>query len=273
MAAALFILILLGAACGILAQESLRGTRDSLSVTLARLRAVISGGSMANLQRQAAAEVRRLAIVSISASYLPNDVVVRISPVDGEVIRGLEREFADGVRSLLAAITKQRPGAGDLPFRLLGKLDVRVVVDERTPRGTVKVDASVLADTRLAMKPDDRQEVLELALEDRRVPLTGTLVVGRASNVDVRLPEHSVSHRHAELVCRGMSVTVQDLDSSNGTTVNGVPVTKRGLRVGDRVTFGAAATGVVELGAGACRVIGLKTQPLDFDAGTPVVGR
>ena len=72
--------------------------------------------------------------------------------------------------------------------------------------------------------------------------LTGDVTtVGRGSGVDVRLRDPSVSRLHAELVRRGPYVYVCDLGlSSNGTAVNGRPVTQRVLDEGDVLTFGGA---------------------------------
>jgi pilus assembly protein CpaF len=49
-----------------------------------------------------------------------------------------------------------------------------------------------------------------------------------------------VSRRHARLLFRDGSWVLQDLQSTNGTTVNGVPVGRCQLRPGDRLIFGTA---------------------------------
>ena len=79
--------------------------------------------------------------------------------------------------------------------------------------------------------------------------LTGDITtVGRGSGVDIRLRDPSVSRLHAELIRRGPYVYVCDLGlSSNGTAVNGRPVTQRVLDEGDVLTFGGARARIAGL--------------------------
>jgi pSer/pThr/pTyr-binding forkhead associated (FHA) protein len=78
---------------------------------------------------------------------------------------------------------------------------------------------------------------------DRRLTFDGTqrVVLGRGPGSDVRLPDASVSHRHATLEVRGTEFLLVDEASTNGTFVGGVrlaPRTSRIVRSGDEVTLG-----------------------------------
>jgi pSer/pThr/pTyr-binding forkhead associated (FHA) protein len=64
------------------------------------------------------------------------------------------------------------------------------------------------------------------------------LLVGRHHSCDVRLTGASVSRRHAQLRFRDGHWILQDLDSMNGTRVNGVRVGRCELRPGDAVEVG-----------------------------------
>lgn len=66
-------------------------------------------------------------------------------------------------------------------------------------------------------------------------------VVGRAVTSDLPIHDPTVSRRHAEVVATGEGVRVRDLGSSNGTYLNGEPVTVAMAGEGDTVTFGAVA--------------------------------
>ena len=54
------------------------------------------------------------------------------------------------------------------------------------------------------------------------IPIDATpFLVGRSSEVALSLPSRTVSSVHAELVNNGLTLTVRDLDSTNGTFING----------------------------------------------------
>jgi hypothetical protein len=64
------------------------------------------------------------------------------------------------------------------------------------------------------------------------------LLIGRHEDCDVVLSDPSVSRRHARLVFRDGNWIVQDLHSTNGTSLNGTPVGRSELRPGDQLTVG-----------------------------------
>jgi pSer/pThr/pTyr-binding forkhead associated (FHA) protein len=64
------------------------------------------------------------------------------------------------------------------------------------------------------------------------------LLVGRHPACDVVLRHPSVSRRHARVFFRDGRWIVQDLDSTNGTEVNGCRVGRCELRPGDHLALG-----------------------------------
>lgn len=65
-----------------------------------------------------------------------------------------------------------------------------------------------------------------------------TTVLGRKTDADLRIPLSDISRSHCEFVLQNGSVKVRDLDSSNGTFVNGEQVTESDLGAGDVVRLG-----------------------------------
>ena len=63
-------------------------------------------------------------------------------------------------------------------------------------------------------------------------------LVGRSAENDIQLPEGSVSSRHAQLEKFGGGWRLTDLQSTNGTFVNGRRIHSVELKPGDRIRFG-----------------------------------
>jgi hypothetical protein len=75
---------------------------------------------------------------------------------------------------------------------------------------------------------------LEFALSER-----GRWVLGRGSDCDLTLDDDdTVSRRHAEIAVRAGGCLVRDLDSCNGTVLNGRVVHRARLRRGDVLLVG-----------------------------------
>jgi hypothetical protein len=83
------------------------------------------------------------------------------------------------------------------------------------------------------------REVVTLTIDGRVVPVTSrTVVLGRSRDCDVRIADGNVSRRHAELVQEGTTYWLVDLESTNGTLLNGERVERSRLSDGDRITLG-----------------------------------
>lgn len=64
--------------------------------------------------------------------------------------------------------------------------------------------------------------------------------VGALPDCDVVIDSPHVSGKHARIRCRGREFVITDLDSANGTLVNGATVHQHPLQDGDRVSFGSS---------------------------------
>jgi pSer/pThr/pTyr-binding forkhead associated (FHA) protein len=99
--------------------------------------------------------------------------------------------------------------------------------------------------------------IVESSRSNRIVELRSTTTVGRDRTNDIVLDELTVSRCHAVLFVQPEGIILIDLDSTNGTWVNGVlapPDQAVSLTDGDTITLGrmvaryhAAATGVKAL--------------------------
>jgi len=66
----------------------------------------------------------------------------------------------------------------------------------------------------------------------------GSNVVGRGQDADLRLPDTGVSRRHVDIRFDGAGAVLQDLGSTNGTTVNGHRAQSWQLQHGDVIRLG-----------------------------------
>ena len=64
------------------------------------------------------------------------------------------------------------------------------------------------------------------------------LVIGRASDCDIRINDHSVSRRHARIQPGADGYYAVDLQSTNGTYINDIPASMYKLRDGDYLRVG-----------------------------------
>jgi diguanylate cyclase (GGDEF)-like protein len=65
------------------------------------------------------------------------------------------------------------------------------------------------------------------------------VVIGRAADADIRLQDDGVSRRHARIVVASGGLHLEDLQSANGTLLNGQPVSRSLLRDGDNIQVGS----------------------------------
>jgi FHA domain/Domain of unknown function (DUF1707) len=154
-----------------------------------------------------------------------------------QIARTLNAAYADGLIShdtfvqrldlaLATGLIDTRGLVGDLGFReatkgwrdLVTKLSRRIVA--RLPT----------AETRYAGEP------ILLALDWSGA--STELLIGRHRSCDVVLGSVSVSRRHARLFHRDGNWIIQDLESMNGTLVNGAIVGRCQLQPGDQVLLG-----------------------------------
>jgi DNA-binding winged helix-turn-helix (wHTH) protein len=87
----------------------------------------------------------------------------------------------------------------------------------------------------------------------RRLPLVeGENIVGRATAVQVRLDDPSVSRRHARIVVGNSGALLEDLGSKNGTFFDGqrLAATPVSLRDGSELAFGTMLATYRESGSG-----------------------
>ena len=75
-------------------------------------------------------------------------------------------------------------------------------------------------------------------LKETAVSHTAAVTIGRLPDNTIVIDNSAVSSRHVRIAREGPQFVVEDLESTNGTFVNGDKVTKRALRHGDTILVG-----------------------------------
>ena len=96
--------------------------------------------------------------------------------------------------------------------------------------------------------PVERRIVVRDGDHVREVLLVGTVTVGRSPSCEISSADPRLSRAHATFEVVGDDVVVRDLESRNGTRVNGEKITEHRLVVGDDVEVGPFALQLIEIG-------------------------
>jgi hypothetical protein len=85
---------------------------------------------------------------------------------------------------------------------------------------------------------DDRPAILSLVRPGETIALFDGMRIGRNDDNDVTIADGRVSRYHARIVADGPGFAVEDLQSSNGTFVDGVQVSRARLHAGASIVVG-----------------------------------
>ena len=186
------------------------------------------------LQREAADRKT----ISATRTLVPNAYVVELGQADHARLKPYEKPLG----AELAAMVRE--DAAEEGWSFVGP--VTVTFDEQPDLGagmfrvrSEVVEGDVEPPPPLPQPGRPRLTVLDKAGASRELAIgSEVLVIGRASDADVRLSDTGVSRRHAELRREGDDHVLVDLGSTNGTSVNGRPIERVRLTSGDRIELG-----------------------------------
>jgi hypothetical protein len=155
-----------------------------------------------------------------------------------EIARTLSTARANGLLSedtFLRRVDQLQGAVLIDPTRFVGDLNLRSRREAWRARATRAMTQSLGAITRATGTVPPPPGTL-LALD--WTGAQGELLIGRHLDCDVVFPDTSVSRFHARLRFRGGRWILQDLESTNGTTLNGERVGRSELRAGDVIAIG-----------------------------------
>jgi hypothetical protein len=211
--------------------------------------------------------------VSVSRVYVPNEYTVYLSPPDRKQFGGYEDSLVAELQEYLAEHARRER------YALLAAPTVLVTTDEDLAVGEFGIATRLVQPEAASEEEQDRppvelpvdlpleqpaqtmiyrppveaapvdvespppppeREVVTLTVAGEKHEITSPRVVlGRSRACDVHVPDVNVSRRHAELRQEGTTYWIVDLDSTNGTVLNGQAVERERLRDGDTITLGS----------------------------------
>jgi hypothetical protein len=143
------------------------------------------------------------------ALAVPNHYWVYISTADYERFQEVETPLTNEL------IEAARTHITDENYRVLGPASVVLVEAPEYPEGTLQVQAQWR--------------------ESAATPMSAELIMETGEQITIG----DVSRNHATIQRVPGGWTLTDHGSTNGTTVNGAPVTEVQLQLGDQIVFGA----------------------------------
>jgi hypothetical protein len=230
------------------------------------------------LQRRIERAMESERLAARDRTLVPNRYTVHLNPVDvaafGEFGSTLAAELADGALVFARAhryTLVDRPRVELVSDPAVDRTDIVVrarfadpIVDRPAepppahagPPGNPEdlANHTMVFTVPRPATPRARLRLIQPHLGERVVEFTGqTLTLGRGTDNGLVLADGRVSRQHGRISVRRGTLVYTDLQSTNGSRVNGTPVDEVVLGVGDRIELGDTLLVVeaVETGEGA----------------------
>lgn len=167
----------------------------------------------------------RAAVVSRDRILVPNKFVVRLGRTDFQRMSAMGPTLIDELTQLV------QTHATAQGYQFAGGIDIRLSEDTGLSEGMIRIE-SQNAKGQIAWTP-----ILDVA--GKRYPIVKSrTVIGRGSDADITVDDTGTSRRHVEVLWDGTRAQVNDLGSTNGSQLNGEPVTKAALAPDSVITIG-----------------------------------
>ncbi|WP_127819212.1 FhaA domain-containing protein [Microbacterium sp. CPCC 204701] len=169
---------------------------------------------------------KKAAVVTRDRILAPNTFSVRLSASDDDRMSALGDAL---IHELDTLVHKHAKAQG---YSFAGPVSITLARDEQVSTGTLRVESSTAQGGRVAWRG-------VVDIDGRRIPLAKSrTVIGRGSDADITIADAGTSRRHVEILWDGERAMVRDMKSTNGTKLNGSPVTEAALPPDSTVTIG-----------------------------------
>lgn len=158
----------------------------------------------------------------IGTTVVPHKYLLLINSSDADKI----------TPAMLAAIRSElNRYVSEKSYRILTALELNVSIDNKIARGSVRVGSQPV-DQAVSWLP-------VLVVDGVEHPLKrGTTTVGRDEKADLFVDDRGLSRFHFEIAWNGETAAIRDLQSTNGTSVDGIRVNEVVLQSGNKISAG-----------------------------------
>lgn len=181
-------------------------------------------------------------ILSRERMLVPNDFTVELSPSDFERLNPFSTTLVEELSTLVKEhVAEQRytmTGPLAISFKKTGELSTgRFRVRSRTNASVTPVAGQRMTDTAV------RSSNVVIEVNGMKHPLNPPgVVIGRGNDADLKIDDPGISRRHAQIKIHQSgaetTVTIIDLDSTNGVVLNGHKVSTGVVGDGSEIRLG-----------------------------------
>jgi pSer/pThr/pTyr-binding forkhead associated (FHA) protein len=200
-------------------------------------------------------------VVSVGSILVPNDYQVALHPDDMAGFADFKASLCREMENWLTNVAAERN------FTMIDRPHVQISASDKVSRRAIQVSSTIsdrvgaassptspaqrteiyrFARPHTAATPNIRLRIVAGPDQGRDYPVGfGVTTIGRAADNDLVLDSNNVSRHHARIEHSPGQLRVIDLQSTNGTSVNGSRVSEQAVRPGDQITFGTSTVRVV----------------------------
>jgi len=217
------------------------------------------------LARKLVKEMDDHRLVSVSRVYVPNEYTIYLSPEDREQFATYEASLRAELQDYLVEHARRESyvvlTAPEVLFTTdedleLGEFGIATRMAQRERHAgeddlppDVEPGATMVYRPKEPLGETEPASATELGVDPEVVSLTvdgarhmiekRRVVIGRSKDCDIQVRDANVSRQHAEVRQEGTAYWLVDLDSTNGTEVNGQREKRAKLENGDKITVGS----------------------------------
>jgi hypothetical protein len=192
----------------------------------------------ARLQRELDSEAK---LLDRDRKLVPNEFRIALSQHDYDRLTPYSKTLNSEIAPQL------REYAGDSGYIFNGPVTIDYVLDASLPVGRFTITSAAVAGVDASEEPSPseiRAANLVVEVNGVRHPLTPPgITIGRGTDADLRINDPGISRLHARIGVVGtgaaQQITIEDLGSTNGVTVDGQRTRHATLTLGSRIEIGS----------------------------------